>query len=118
MRLEEHLSPDEALTLVVSQDDGEITIGFAGFEWHTHGDLLAAGYRLVDVTELTPESAAMRFVEDVVSNRAIIAVLKSRNRIRDVWVTHDIDEELRSRQPDEEIEFRYWDGTDPRQSAR
>jgi len=81
---------------------------------HTHGDLLAANYQLVDVAELTPEGAAMRFVEDVVSNHAIIAVLTSGNRNRDIWVTDDIDEELRYKQPDEEIEFRYWDGTDPR----
>jgi len=117
MKHEEHRSPDGAFILVVSQDDDDITIGFAGFEWHTHGDVLAASYQLVDVTDLTPEGAAMRFVQDVVSNRAIIAVVKSGNRIRDIWVTDDIEDELRYKQPDEEIEFRYWDGTDPQQSA-
>ena len=111
MKREEHRSPDGALTLVISLEDDENTIGFEGFEWHTHADLLAAD------TDLTPEEATQRFVEDVVSNHAIIAVLKLGNRIRDVWVTEDIDKEIRYQQPDEEIEFRYWDGTDPRQSA-
>jgi hypothetical protein len=103
--------------VVSQQDDGDITIGFAGFEWHTHGDLLASSYQLVDGIELTPEGAAMRFVEDVVSNHAVIAVVKSGNRIRDIWVTDDMDQELQYKQPDEEVEFRYWDGTNARQSA-
>jgi hypothetical protein len=41
MAQEEVVSPDGALRLVVSRDDSDVTIGFAGFPWHTHGDLLA-----------------------------------------------------------------------------
>src|SRR5436190_18117200 len=42
MKHEEHRTPDGALTLVVSHEDDDITIGFDGFQWHTHGDVLAA----------------------------------------------------------------------------
>ena len=56
----------------------------------THGDVLAATYQLAGATDLTPEGATQRFVEDIVSNHAIIAVVKSGKRIRDVWVTDDV----------------------------
>ena len=61
--------------------------------------------------------ATQRFVEDIVSNHAIIAVVKSRKRIGDVWVTDDVEKELRFKQAEEEIEFRYWNGTNARRSA-
>src|SRR5437762_10497790 len=114
---DEYRSPDGTLTLVIVRYDDDITIRFDGFEWHTHGDVLAASYQLATSPGLTPEGATHRFVADVVSNRAIIAVVRSGNRIRDVWVTDDIDKELQYKQADEEIEFRYWDGTNARRSA-
>jgi hypothetical protein len=46
-----------------------------------------------------------------------IALLKSGKRIRDVWVTDDIDKEPRYKEPDEDIDFSYWDGTVPDSSA-
>ncbi len=54
MKHEEHRTPDGALTLVVSHEDDDITIGFDGFQWHTHGDVLAATYQLAGATDLTP----------------------------------------------------------------
>jgi len=114
MKTDEHHTPDGRFTLLVKYEDDDISIGFAGFEWHTHGDLLAASYPLGDVSGLTAESATRRFVEDVTSNRAIIAVIEAQGSIRDVWITNDIERELRHKQPDEEIEFRYWDGTSAR----
>jgi len=114
MKSEEHRSPDGRFTLLVTCENDDIAIGFAGCEWHTHGDLLAASYPLGDVSGLTAESATRRFVEDVTSNRAIIAVIEAQGSIRDVWITNDIERELRHKQPDEEIEFRYWDGTNAR----
>jgi len=103
MERDEHLSPDGQLTRVVIRGDGDTTIGFDGFEWHTHGDLLAASYPLADTSGLTPEMATRRFVDDVVSNRAVITVLKSSGKVRDVWVTNDVEADLRYRPPDEHI---------------
>ena len=66
MEQEEHVSPDGTLRLVVVRDDeGDGTLGFAGFRWHTHGDALAASYPFDNSSGLTPESAARRFVQDV-----------------------------------------------------
>jgi hypothetical protein len=118
MANEEHVSPDGALTLVVSRDgDGDITLGFAGFTWHTHGDLLVEGYGFADATRLTPESATQRFVEDVVANRAIIVVQRIGQEVRDVWVTADPEGELRHKQLMESLQFRHWDGSDARPST-
>ena len=114
MKKEEHHTPDGRFTLVVKYEGDDILIGFAGFGWHTHGSVLAANYALGGVSGLTPEIAMRRFVEDIISNRAVIAVMKRDGVIRDVWITDDIEKELRYQQPDEAIEFRYWDGTDAR----
>ena len=114
MKSDEHHTPDGCFTLLVKYEGEDISIGFAGFEWHMHGDLLAANYPLRQLGGLTSETATRRFVEDIISNRAVIAVTKMDGRIRDVWITDDIGKELRHKQPDEEIEFRYWDGTDAR----
>ena len=110
-RMERHQSPDGELTLVVLTEAEGITIGFDGFEWHTHGDLLAADYPFGPGPELTPESATLRFVQDVVSNRAVIVVRRVDGEIRDVWITEDVEKELRDQQPGETMEFRYWDGS-------
>ena len=118
MAQEEHVSPDGALKLVVARDDdGDITLGFDGYPWHTHGDLLAASYPLADISGLTPESATARFVQDVTGNRAVIAVQRVGADVRDVWVSADPAQDLRYRESDESLQFRYWDGTDVRPPA-
>jgi uncharacterized protein (DUF433 family) len=38
----------------------------------------------------------------------------TREQVVAVWVTDDIEAELRYRQANEDIEFRYWDGTNAR----
>jgi len=44
---EEHVSPDRLLRLLVVREDGDITIGFAGYPWHTHGDVVAGELALL-----------------------------------------------------------------------
>ncbi|HEV2856754.1 MAG TPA: hypothetical protein VHC97_28460 [Thermoanaerobaculia bacterium] len=105
---EEHRSPDGTLTLVVMCDGEDVTVGFGGFEWHTHGDLLAADYPFADITGLTPDEAAQRLVQDILSNRVTLAVLRVGGQVREVWPTLDPEEELRYLQPGEDIEFRLW----------
>jgi len=117
-RVERHHSPDGELTLVVLREAEGISIGFDGFEWHTHGDLLAADYPFGAGAEITPEDATRRFVQDVVSNRAIIVVRRVDGEIRDVWITEDVEKELRYQQPGETMEFRHWDGSSAYESGR
>jgi hypothetical protein len=100
-----YASPDGLLRLIVQSEEADISIGFEGYPWHTHADILAAIYDL-------PEAEAVaRFVDAILQNRARIAISRSGNRIRDIWVTDDpdADADLKYRSADETIEFRYWD---------
>jgi len=103
--VEEHRSPDGLFKLVVWRDpEGDTTVGFDGFSWHTHADILA------DMSDL-PEDAAMReFVDDTLDGRSIIAVSRVGDTIRDVWVT-DTAKADKYKPEGETIEFRYWDGS-------
>jgi hypothetical protein len=102
--VEQHRSPDGLLTLKVGrEDDGDVCIGFDGYSWHTHADILAS------LSGLEEDEAVRQFVENLVSGRAIIAVARVAGKIRDVWVT---DEPVpdKFKPEDEVIEFSYWNG--------
>jgi hypothetical protein len=101
----EYVSPDGSLRfLVVTADDGDVALGFQGFAWHTHADLLAAAACI-------PEAEAVgQFVEDLLGNRSVIAVSRVRGEVRDVWITDDPDSEFLDLLEGETIELRYWDG--------
>ena len=103
--IEEYRTSDGLLRFLVSSGaDGDITLGFDGFAWHTHSNVLAS------VTGLTEETAVRRFVDDVLSSRAIIAIARIGDTIRDVWVT-DTPSPDKYKPDNETIEFRHWDGS-------
>jgi hypothetical protein len=109
--IEEYRTSDGLLRFLVSRGaDGEITLGFDRFAWHTHSDILAA------VTGLAEEAAVRRFVDDLLNSRAIIAIARVGDTIRDVWVT-DTRIPDKYKPENEMIEFRYWDGSRADQSA-
>ena len=102
--IEQHRSPDGLLTLKVGREaDGDVCIGFDGYSWHTHADILAS------LSGLREDEAVRQFVDDLIGGRAIIAVARVSGKVRDVWV---VDEPTPDKyKPDDEtIEFRYWDG--------
>jgi len=67
--VEEHVSPDGRLWFrVVTGDDGDVTLGFVGFPWHTHADILAA------TTGLPRAEAVRRFVSDLLSGVSAVAL--------------------------------------------
>ena len=101
----EYVSPDQVLRLlVVVGDDGDISVGFDGCDWHTHGDLLAA------LTRVSEPEAVERFVQDVLGNHAVIAVSRMEGEVRDIWVSADPASELQYLARGESLELRYWDG--------
>lgn len=105
MLLDRRCSPDGLLTLIVREDDGDISIGFDGLEWHTHADLLTSGGSV-------PEDVAVRnFVEAIAENRYAIAVLRRADVLVDAWVTDDPAKQRAYTQPGESLELRYWDGS-------
>jgi hypothetical protein len=101
----EYLSPDGLLRFqVVTGGDGDVHLGFDGYAWHTHADILAA------VAGLPEADAVERFVRDLVENRAVIALSRTGGLLTDVWVTDEPASENRYLSPGESVELRYWDG--------
>ena len=104
--IESHNSADGLLRfLIVRDDDGDVALGFDGFPWHTHGDLLVGAYGA------SQEIAIQRFVDDLLNNRSLIAILRQGGVITDTWITDDPQADLRTKLEIESIEFRHWDGS-------
>ncbi len=98
-------SPDGLLALaVVCTPEGETLIGFHGFEWYLQAN------SLTESSGLQEHLAIEKFVNDVLENRSLIAVLIVDGDIVDVWVT-ELPESDRSYCRDgETLLFRYWSG--------
>ena len=109
--VERHESTDRQLALLVDFTDGDWTIGFDGFPYHTHGDVLAE-------TEYagTPEQATRSFVADILASRRPIVIWRVHGKIRDLGVPQqlnraDLDADIAKYGfPGETWEARYWDG--------
>ena len=100
----EYVSPDGLLHFIIVRDNDDVSLGFAGYAWHTHGDLLAGSYGMGE------GEAIARFVEDLLGDNSVIAMSRAGGVIQDVWVTDDPASDLRHQSEGEEIEFRYWSG--------
>jgi len=109
MPVGEYLSPDGSLKFLVTCEDGDWTLGFDGFHWHTHGDILT-GFSGQDEA-----SAVERFISDLIHNVSVIALTRIAGELMDVRVTDDPAHDLSSckeyGEANETIEFRLWDGT-------
>lgn len=102
---EKHTSADGLLTLAVDAlKDGDVAIGFHGYPWHTHADILAS------INSMVETDAVRQFVDDVLYDRSLIAVQMFDGRIHDVWITDDPTKDRKYKQSNEEIQFRYWSG--------
>ena len=76
--VEEHVSPDARLRLRIDAGpDGDLALGFEGYPWHTHADILAA------VTGLVERDAVRQFVDDILGDKAVIEL---RYRSGRAWV--------------------------------
>jgi hypothetical protein len=102
--VERHCTPDGLLTLIVERhEEGDVSLGFEGFAWHTHADILAS------LSGLSSDDAVRRYVDDLLAERSVIAIARVGEEIRDVWVTDRAFED--KYKPDgETLEFRYWNG--------
>ncbi|MGJ4898679.1 hypothetical protein ACQR2B_28210 [Bradyrhizobium oligotrophicum] len=109
MQEREYVSPDGQLKFLVICPDGDLTMGFDGYPWHTHGSILA------DLSGLSEAEATERLVTDLMTNISVITVRRIGGNITDAWISDDPSDDLASYQqygePTETIEFRRWDGT-------
>ncbi|MEQ1789607.1 MAG: hypothetical protein ABL857_04105 [Rickettsiales bacterium] len=107
--IKKYISPDDELTFKVIFDGEDITLGFEktgfeGFGCHTHGDILASE------NNKTPKEAANLFIDDLLSDRILIVIRHKENE-KEVLFTCTPENELKYKQKDEELEFRFWSGS-------
>jgi hypothetical protein len=103
--LEEYISPDGRLRFRVDADpDGDLALGFDGYHWHTHADILAS------LSGLAQAEAVRRFVDDLLSDRLVIALWGVPGEVRDVWVSEAPARDKAYATEGETIELRYWSG--------
>jgi hypothetical protein len=99
--------PDTTLTLLVQRDDGDITIGFDGYPWHTHADIIAdlLGQR-------DPESALKTYLDDLFHDRLPIILRKKAGVLTEPFIPDFPDDPIDTKyfEPDESYELRYWSG--------
>jgi hypothetical protein len=79
----EYVSPDGQLKFLVTCPDGDWTIGFDGFPWHTHGSILA------ELSGQDEVPAVERFLADLIGNVSVIALTRISGELTSVWVTDD-----------------------------
>ncbi|WZO96042.1 hypothetical protein EP7_003015 [Isosphaeraceae bacterium EP7] len=103
--LEDHVSPDGRLRFLIFADrDGDLTLGFDGYSWHTHADILAS------ISGLAQTVAVRRFVDNLINDRSVIAILTIPGEIGDAWVTEEPASDANYPIEGETIELRYWSG--------
>jgi hypothetical protein len=90
--------------IVTRENDGDVAIGFDGYAWHTHADILAS------LWGLSENGAIQQFVERIIGDDEIIVVSRVNGEVRDVWPTDDPRGELTYKPPEESLEFRRWSG--------
>ena len=102
---EEHTSPDGVLTFVVENlGNNDVAIGFRGYPWHTHADILAS------LTGLSEGNAVRAYVDSLLADNSIIAIQTIDDVITDIWITDDPKSDKKYQEPNESLQFRYWSG--------
>ncbi|AZO82107.1 MULTISPECIES: hypothetical protein [unclassified Bosea (in: a-proteobacteria)] len=105
MIVETHIDPTGSLVLAVDRTDGRlISIGFEGFEWHTHPDLLMGEYGP------TAEMALEAFKHALMSDELVIAIIRRGSRMVDVSLPDEPLSEHESLSEGETLERRHWSG--------
>ena len=64
---EEYLSPDGVLRLLIIGESDDPALGFDGYSWHTHGEVIARELELLGEPGVAPDDAARRFVDDLLA---------------------------------------------------
>lgn len=93
------------LTSLVVREKDDVSLGFEGYDWHTHGSILAA------LAGLPVEDAVNRFVDALLSNQSVIAAATREGTTIEVWVAGTPIKADCYKPENELVTFRLWDGT-------
>jgi hypothetical protein len=102
--IEDHLSPDGRLRFLVVADSDDVALGFDGFPWHTHADILAS------LSGLEEAEAVRRYVDDLLDDKSVIALWGVPGEVQDVWISEEPAREADYPLEGEVIELRHWSG--------
>ena len=105
MPIKNYTSPDGRLTFTVARREDGVALGFEGFAWDTHADVLIGPFGPSE------DIAVEQYVGALLANKLLIAVVRDERETLDVFVTRDPETDLRYKPADERLEFRYWDGS-------
>jgi hypothetical protein len=86
----------------VEHDGEDVTLGFEGFPWHMHANVLTS------VFDFSEERTVNQFVSDLLSDQCIILVSRIGWKICDVWISTHPQSDLRHKSNDEVLEFQCW----------
>ena len=102
--IKKYISQDNNINFEVIYNIDNTSDTMLSFEgsWHTHGDLLS-------VDNQTPEEATDIFVVDLLSDKILIMVSYIDDK-KEVSITDDPESELKYKQENEILEFRFWSG--------
>jgi hypothetical protein len=97
-------TPDKAFTLVHDPEQHG-AIGFEGFAWHTHDDML-------EWFDVEPQIRSVpQLIEALESGRLVVALSMGDGEVLDVWITDDPVSELSGELPaGQSVTLRYWSG--------
>lgn len=105
MVVERHVSPDGVLELVIERlDNGVILIGFVGYEWHTHPNLLDRDEGATD------DAALSAYINRLLNGVAVVGIRRRGGTIVDAWIMDDPAFEADTFLDGETLEMRHWDG--------
>jgi hypothetical protein len=79
-------------------------LGFDGYPWHTHADILA------ELSGLVQSEAVRRYVGDLLNDVSAIALWGVPGEVRDVWVSEDPARDAADPIEGDVIQLRYWSG--------
>jgi len=107
---EEYVSSDGQLCFrVITDEDCDVTLGFAGFPSHTHADILS------ELTGLPKAEAVRQYIADLIGGQSVIVLWSVSGELRDVWVSDDPTKDANYlstpyAESGESVVMRYWDG--------
>ena len=97
-------SPDGVLVLIEEKEGEDLMVGFEGYHWHAHSDMLIPLYGT------TSEEAIRHFRDSILSDKEVIEIRKEGEKVLDIFVNPNPEQEDIYQPKEETKHLRYWSG--------